>query len=424
MRRVVYLALLTFVITFSLYSQFRVVSSTPTDGAYNVPSTPNVVCVRFKFSAPVDTLRFFIGNPSDNLPRYLGFLAFDPIDSIEIVSSSYSESDTSVCISVKLAPNTDYSIVLMGAYSRQGAMLEKVYVLNFTTAPTRGNRTVSGTITPPSRSVVSFSDISNFINLKVKDRIEELSRVFSSDVKGINVRKSEVNLFDFNFKVQGLGHKISSVDPNAGVALLLDGNPFVDEEVAIKYSANVASDLSFTFNYVRDGSYYLFVLFDTQRDGMYLPRSNDLLMFYDNNGDGQPDQVTVTENVTGLVVSGYLKVQPFTVREKLDTVTSVARSFASDAELRGIQAMEGFEGDTLDGKVFTAAYIFYAPSRDKYFNVYVDAMMGILLDTSNVSIEPKVNLPAMFIDSDVAFDSAEANGGYAFRSEPNTVTSI
>ncbi|MEN3039659.1 MAG: hypothetical protein ABDI07_11050, partial [Candidatus Kryptonium sp.] len=429
MRKIVFLSFLLFILSISTNSQgFLVKGSYPRNGAYNVPSAPDPVLIKFYFTEKVDTARYFF--PSDhNLPHFVHFLAFDPFDSIQLVQPYVPLRTDTVGVWVKLAPNTDYCIILMGAYSILGILLEKPYVLNFTTAPTIGQRTVSGTITPPagrlSSSLKNFN--ANLLNFRFNGyEIKHLGQFLNRDnIKLLN--KGNSNLLNFN--LQGLQPpQILSINPNWGVVALLDGNPLVQERVNVRYAANVNSDFSFVINYVRDGSYYLFAAFDTRRDGMIDPMSGDLIMFYDANGDGQPDRVNVSGgDVTGLNLGGSFQIRPFTTNEKLDTIKALARTYASDVKLKWIQTFEGIEvpWDTLDGRVYFARYWFYSPSKDKYISINASAFLGLFLDTLETPYTTMlVDLPATFVDSDVAFDSAEANGGYAFRSEPNTITSI
>ncbi|CUU07888.1 Por secretion system C-terminal sorting domain-containing protein [Candidatus Kryptobacter tengchongensis] len=425
MRWLIFLSILVFIFTISVYSQgFRVKSSYPNNGDYSVPSLPTPVLIKFVFSDQVDVNRNF-GEAGPFLP-FLSFLAFDPRDSIQFVQPYVPLRTDTIGAWFTLAPNTDYCIILFGAYSITGIMLEKPYVVNFTTASTIGQRSVRGTITPPSPRISSFTGISQFNvpNLKV-DLSKTIGQILSQGNEVKILKKS--NSLSFDLKLQDLNpFKFLSVDPNVGVVALLDGNPLAQEDVNVKYAANVNSDFSFEIRYVRDGTYYLFAAFDTQRDGLFNP-IGDLLMFYDANGDDQPDPITVSGgDVSGLNLSGVFQIRPFTVKQILDTVTVLAKSYASDVRLRGIQTFEGIEvpGDTLDGKVYSATYIFYSPSKDKYVSVWANAFMGLSLDTVSTPPRPLVDLPTRFIDSDVVFDSAEANGGYAFRNEPNTITSV
>ncbi len=417
------LSILLFISTFAFSQGFVVTGSYPADGQAGLPTDPISILFRFGFSKPVNLNMVW---PEGNIPLGpFNFLALDPLDSIELGLPYSSPSADTVGIFAKLRPATDYCVILYGAYSQDGELLNKPYVVNFTTNASTGTRKVSGTIVPPSGKISSFRFNSPLINLK--DLKLKLPDEFGGkEISPTVLRKFENPNFSFkNFELsQPL--KISSVDPNIGVVALLDGNPLANQDVNAKYAANVNSDFSFEVKYVRDGSYYLFVAFDTQRDGVF-EFDIDLLMFYDADGDDWPDSINVSGgDLTGLNVSGVFQIRPFTVREKLDTVMALARSYASDAVLREINAPEmpvEVAQDTLDGKVYFANYGFYSASKDTPFAIYVNAFGEIEL-WSPAWLSGTANLPDTFVDNDVVFDSAEANGGFSFRSEPNTITSI
>ncbi len=434
-RLLITLAILLFIFSFAFSQGFFVKGSYPSNGQAGVPVSPDSVLLWLAFSKPVKLDQTW---PYKNIPlEPFNFLAFDPLDSIELGIPYFSLTFDTVSIYARLRPNTDYCVILWGAYSTDGELLNKPYVLNFTTSSSTGSRRVSGTVSPPSGEIslpyVNFSGV-NLGNLKLKLPAEfggqevdlrnlNLLTEFHNEKLGLNIL-SKVNGSSSNYSNLDLSQplKIASVDPNVGVVALLDGNPFTQKGVSVKYTANLNSDFSFTVNYVRDGSYYLFVPFDTQRDGIF-DFSSDLLLFYDSNGDGQPDPINVSGNdIIGLNVSGVFQIRPFTVGEKLDTVKAFAQLYASDAVLREINAFEGVgDTDTLDGKVYFANYGFYSPSKG-YFMVNVD-VYGIRVDSVD-SLTGSVNLPATFVDNDVAFDSAEANGGHDFRGTDTTVMII
>ncbi len=423
MRRLNLILISLLLLNSSLFSQtFYVQSSNPPDGGFISTTGFNPVQITLNFTLPLDTTKFLSYMP----PYFLRFLFTEPRDSITPVSFQLSPDLKSITFILLLKPNTDYCFVLTDAYSQLGVRLEKIFVLNFTTASGIERWSVSGTLTLPSPRI-NIPDISA-LNLKLQNPKEIFSAFDISDTKfskkGIdNLKKTFANL---NLPTKPM--KITSVDPNLGFVALLDDNPFTNENATPRYVANVGSDFSFTIRFVRNGTYYLFAGFDTQRDGIIDPMLGDLILFYDANGDGTPDPVTVNNNnVTGLNVSGAFQIRPFTINEKLPEAKSLAQNYASDAKLRAVTTFEGIEipVDSLDGKVYFATFYFYSPTKG-WFNVYASSFYESQLDTMPQIITDgaTVDLPETFVNNKVAFDSAEANGGYQFRSEPNTKTSI
>jgi len=426
MREKIIFSLLILFFSISLSQQpFTVISSTPADGEFGVKSAPDSILLKFVFSKHVDLTKSF---PRDaNIPLGpFNFLSFDPIDSVEFGAPYLGPSPNEVGGWVKLRPNTDYCVILLGAYSTDGDLLATPYVLNFTTSLVIGQRTVSGTVTVPNPRVTSVN-LGKF-ELSFKEAKISLEKILGANNfrRDLNIKLPEFNIFRLSQSLS-IPEKVTSVDPKWGVVALLDANPFAGEDVNVKYAANINSDFSFQIKYVRDGRYYLFAVFDTSRDGIFT-FENDLLLFYDQNGDGQPDPVNVSGgNLTGLNVSGGFQLRPFTVREKLDTVKAIAQSMASDAKLLYVFAGEGpfaeLPDSTLDGKVYFAGYQFYSPSQKVSIDIIVSPF-GISSTSYPDTLAYFVEVPASFIDSDSVFAIAEANGGSSFRSKNPNATNI
>ncbi len=422
MRRKIIPLLLILFTYISFSQQFIVLSSSPANGEFGVRSAPDSVLLKFIFTKGLDSTKTF---PKVNFPLGpFNFLAFDPIDSI-VFGAPYIALNE-VGIWAKLRPNTDYCVILFGAYSTTGELLETPYVLNFTTSLTIGQRTVSGTVTVPNPRI-SFTNFGKF-DLNFKEVKVPLEKILGTNnfERNLSLKFPEFNIFRLSQNLSAQ-EKTTSVEPKSGVVALLDGNPFAGEDVNVKYAANINSDFSFQIRYVRDGRYYLFAAFDTNRDGI-LDLQDDLLIFYDQNGDGQPDPINVSGgNVTGLNVSGRFQIRAFTVREKLDTVKAIAQGIANDAKLLRVFSDEGplaeFPDSTLDGKVYFAGYGFYSPSQKLRIEVLVSPF-GISSYTYYDSLAYFVEVPANFIDSDSVFAIAEANGGSSFRSRYPNETSI
>ncbi len=120
----------------------------------------------------------------------------------------------------------------------------------------------------------------------------------------------------------------------------------------------------------------------------------------------------------------------FTARQYLDSVKSIANNYANDSELRVINFLEPYTSffavdDSIDGKGVSISYFFYSQSKG-IFAIYFEPN-NIFLDT-NLTHFPFHNASASlefdFVDSDVISDSCELNGGYDFRSQVGTITTI
>jgi hypothetical protein len=118
-----------------------------------------------------------------------------------------------------------------------------------------------------------------------------------------------------------------------------------------------------------------------------------------------------------------------TAKERLDTAIYYAKQFALDSELRAILLYEFASttptGDSIDGKSLFISYYFYSNQKGNF--VVNCASASAYLDTSIVNFPftgGTLAITGNFIDSDSVSLIAETNGGYQFRSEEGTSTSI
>ncbi len=143
-------------------------------------------------------------------------------------------------------------------------------------------------------------------------------------------------------------------------------------------------------------------------------------------------KVFLKNKVTNSYIIEHTNFQQFntlSAREKLDTAIFYAKNYSSDAELKAILLYEYFDnspyGDTIDGKSFTISYYFYSNQKGKFALHYSD--YGVMYDTTLFDFPftgGTVTIDNYFVDSDTVSFIAETNGGFDFRSEPATLTTI
>jgi hypothetical protein len=356
--------------------RFYIKSSIPPDGTYGLPSEPDSVLFQLIFSRDVFTY------PDGRSPfsgynriPFLGII-ISPEDSIRSVRILQTDTlEDTVKFYMKLAPNTDYSMIVTGATDSAGKMLDSIFVLNFSTSLTPGNRVISGTVEVPG----SFEKIA-FMNLL----------------------------------------KSSQFEPAKGMALLLDQNPFTTPNANIIYASRIASDYSFRFTNVRDGLYFLLAGFDSNNDGIFEPIAGDALFFYDADNNGFPDPLNVSGDILNLNITSSFNL--FTARSNLDSAVKLALSYAGDARLKGIRAFElpGPGGDPIvDGKFVYVEYIFKSASRGYFSYVFTLFQNPARVDTPE--FKPTIDIPAEFIDSDSVSKIVERNGGADFKAQFETI---
>jgi len=327
------------------FAQFSVVSVSPTHGSTNVDTSANITMT---FSAPLDTLARF-PNPEGffiNLYLYPDSLIGEP-DSLTV-----STDLTTVNVyGLSLIDNTTYLFVIVNAVSQSGDSLTIPDRILFTTGNTLPSNSVSGMISYPSG------------------------------------------------------------DPTGTAVFLFDENPFADSGSLVNAFIVPNSLGNYTIDFVESGTYWPAALknfvVNEENEVDVLPGS--VLGFYDSNGDGNPDSINISGNVTGIDIP-ITEVTPQTARDPYPSVQSAAQMWAADARL--IQL--GAEGLDPNGNSIFWQYAFYSPSLMTYrlwtaFGNIVASVPpdDVLTDTSAV--------PGNWIDSDAVFAITESNGGSEFR---------
>ncbi|NOX36681.1 MAG: T9SS type A sorting domain-containing protein [Calditrichaeota bacterium] len=335
----------------TVQAQFQVVSSSPADGAVNVPTSTTI---SFTFSDALDATF-----PPPMLP--VRFAAISPKDSIQIDSVYYSADFKTLYLDVTQTPNTDVVFILSWAISANGDTLAHPFALNYTTAATHGDYTISGTIIHPD------GDATNTIVIITP------TSVFEEDTT------------------------------DSGAPTILSSS------VVLNATGN------YTVNYVRNGTYWVTAVYDANRDGFIEPESGDYIGFYDADGDGMEDSVVVQDgNLTGIDIT-LVSFSPYTARQLMDSARALARQIAQDQKLLFIGS---WVDSVMNGRSFYWYFIFYSPTLGYYTEVTVGTF-GVQIDTSDTSFIPSdaLEIPTQFIDSDSVFQIVEQAGGALFRQQ-------
>ncbi len=376
----------SFIITNSLYAQFSVVSSTPSEGKTGVATTTSI---NITFSAAIDTSQHFGFNG-----WALDVFDISPSNDITINSVTYSKDLKTAIFNVTNTANVDFSWIILTARSNSGQYLDKPFVLNYSTSSSGGTNTVSGTLTyngtHPHNAVIGLTTT---------------PPTYLSNPLKIS---------------SGTGASTSSVN--------IGGAPI------ILYSTNVSgTDGTYTIKNVRNGTYYPIAIEDVNSDGNFNLLNGDAAGYLDANHDGNPDSIKVDNaNISNidfpLKSYGYAKASAY-----LSKAITEAAKYANDQQLYYIISTDPTVGS--DGLATIWAYIFFSPTQ-KLSTVVFGSAGGVQSDTTSNynNIVSKLNssgfntvqanskfvnpLPSNFVDSDVAMktaDGANTNSGTSFR---------
>lgn len=344
MKKVIFLWLLCIS---SIASALIVESSIPANGTANVPLATTLSAT---FSAPIDPAAVFSNGEPVNLEIH------HP-DSLTILSSSLSANYRTASMTVQLRPNNDYVAIIIGATTPTGDSLDIPYVVNFSTAPTLGNRQVSGIVT------------------------------------------------------------MNNVGAYRAIVGLARNRPFSEEGTYLVQATVVQSQQgSYSLPFTRPGTYYPIAAIDTDGDGSIDPYFGaDHFGFYDPNNDGIADSIVVTNaNLSNINFSLYPMFGRITARQRLNVANTLVQTLLPNPQLFLVY---GFEVDTT-GYAQGWGYYYRSPTVNYVAGVFVSTLFANADTTSDDPFPPNMlTLPTNWIDSDQAMSIAEQNGGSAFRAQ-------
>ncbi len=308
------------------------------------------------------------------------FFDLIPFGSADILDYEISPSGTSITFQVDLASDTDYTAVVLGAMAENGEVMDVPYLFTFSTAPDIGEFVVQG----------SF----------IADDMEALKADLENDF----------------------------------VVVVLSPDPFIigeadGDNLNIAY-ATVLTDLenlTYSFPYVREGTYYPYAF----------QAENDLPVYYIYDTDGN---LEATESIEvdfpfadGALITGIdlmqIKFDPITFMESVDISATKVLELDEDAVLFLANANYDSNYDKepylLEGKSGNWQQYYYNPSDDFFYRISVGpdgAEVRESYTKDNLGFRHDLPLSAYLpINIDMAYDSdyimqlAEDVGGADFR---------
>ena len=372
----------------------------------------------------------FVYRPSDSLS----------FDEVSLCLTFLDECDAGndiprhVRYQVEHQPNTDYTWLVYGVQTVEGDSMSDPYVLRYTTAPEVGQGDVSGSVAAPvpatSRSAVGRKKArASSIRTSLRKLAEGLTRselghpIFKTPDTSLAEPEGPKGAADrptAQFKT--VGRKDASDGPYTQI-LLVDEFSIDEDTWSVRAGdALIGSSGGYALDFVRSGSYVPIAVRYTDGTSTEI----DALGFHDPDGDGSPNTIEVDGGEQSGVDLQLFEFPRTTARaeENLPVAIDSAAQFASDQELRWIEAEDGI---LPSGRAFEWTYRFYSPSTDLETSVTVNPL-EVRVDTSEATgFLPEMDpLPDGFVDSDAALDTALANGGQEFIDQfsPQNLTTV
>lgn len=372
--------------------QLSITSTTPAHG--DVAVDTDTITVTFNKKIKLD--EFVTGTEGP-------FVIF-PEDSVSISAIGVSEDSLSMHLTVNLAANTDYSLMILDAVAADGDKLDAPSLVRFTTNTTAGGYTVTGTV--DTQTLTKQSE-EGFAGIIVGLTTEGLTADVNEDVNN----GSEPDGFE--------SVNVAFVDPQTG---------------------------NYSIPFVREGDYFA-VGFDMHLMDQPLQGYPEIYL-HDEDQDFQLDSVivsatTVTNDTLSSIDLRKVVIEPLALSEAEARTTGL--NFGSDIHLLvGVSEFPlatqqqmppmkmAFKGMNTEDPEFLFADIssgenlfwdmfFYDTTNDVVYEVIVTPISVQISDTVTaaqleIPVEPStMDALSYTIDSDSAAAIAEMNGGAAFR---------
>ncbi len=383
MKRLILLLSLTLAAT-ARAQDLVVVSTTPAHGSAGVDPT---AAVSITFNKPI------------NLADSLRILPIDPTleDQLRDVSRiALSEDGKTLTFNVTHQPDRDYTWVVHYAKGVDGSRLAQRYVFHYTTAATAGPYTVGGQLVPmqggPSKKP----------SLRIP---RQFSFRFDSEASAQPSTFNAQHAFHGAWKYRPIATYAQLQANHLGnwyVALFSTQEMENPERVAVSHS-----DGSFSIEYVRPGTYYL---------GAFFLGFENLLGFgaYDPNGDGDPDPLQISGDLSGLTIPVML-IEPLTALQAAQVAQMALASVAPDAQLVFIEGQPDENGRALSWG-FTA----YSPSQQTAYGLATWGSMPAAPPEALPSPEPFNQMAPLPLNNMVDSDVIVATYRNRFPSAGNT----
>ncbi|MDQ7041175.1 MAG: T9SS C-terminal target domain-containing protein [Rhodothermus sp.] len=362
----------------SLWAQsFEVERSEPTSGSVSVPIDAQI---RFVFNDAVsqqtDFNTAFLFEPR----RAVRIRRVDLIPETPPRTDCPSVAAGQVCPNVVVytvthRPETDYTWLVFAVQHAKGQFMTTPYVLRYTTDDTIGTLRVAGTIaaSPAKRASFIAAQARLLRMLLAQAQATGLGRpVFEVEAPVVQDERD----FTVVFLLRGFTQTVAAWDVAAATVI-------------------AGASGTYQVEHVRPGTYWPIAVRYRSLAQLVI----EALGYYDGNGDGEPDPVTL-ENADATDIT--LEMHAFTLataRERLDIARNAAQAQAADAYLIGLVAANS---PRRSGKAYTWIYEFFSPDQRRRIQVRADPLGVTTSVLSGEGLDTILPIPEPFIDSDQA----------------------
>ncbi|AEN72600.1 hypothetical protein Rhom172_0663 [Rhodothermus marinus SG0.5JP17-172] len=387
--------------------QFVVERSEPASGTAGVPLEAEV--------------RFYFNDAVSQQTDFNTAFLFEPrravrIRRVDLIPETPNRTDCPSVGAGQTCPNlvvytvtheaeTDYTWLVFAVQNAADRYMTAPYVLRYTTTPTIGTLQVAGTIAAPTakRAWPPVAQARTLRKLLAQAEATGLGRpVFEAETPAMQDERD----FTVVFLLRSFTQTVAAWDVAAATAV-------------------AGSSGAYRVEYVRPGTYWPIAV----RYRSLAQLEIEALGYYDADGDGAPDPVTLKDtDADGITLQMYAFTLA-TARERLALARDSAQARAADAYLIGLVATNS---PRRSGKAYTWIYGFYTPAQARRIQVRVDPLGATTSVLSGEGLGTIPAVPEPFIDSDQALttlldrgaqalaDSIQADPTFALIFDPNT----
>lgn len=352
---------------------------------------------------------------------------------VGLFGHDFDENDelTLVFFELTHTADTDFAWVVYGVEAEDGSRMARPFTLNYSTAPTRGDRRISGTVEIaadfPTAAVPAAREAQRERGVRLSGLFSQRTPADAPEARARALSPAVAEALAGTPRTTVVrSHPVSATSIDRSAVVLLSDFA-LNTAFWIGHVATVpALDGTYELDGVRPGTYYPVVISYATEEGEQIGAYG----YYDADGDFSPDPVTVSagSDLADIDLTLY-SFASSTALESLTLASSLAGDIAADRRLLEVQALAGVDqaGSVFpDGTAYEWLYTFYSPSSDELIYVTVGPIQASsFVEPAPSGTAAQAPLASLEVDSDEALSIADANGGNAFResfANPEAVT--
>jgi hypothetical protein len=310
-------------------------------------------------------------------------------------------------------PDTDYTWIVYTTRNTELETMATPFVLRYTTAPTIGQRSISGSVGTLAGQDLLMSDTPEATQEMLWGILNALEQ---QGIGQLDVRATPQRAYRTRQRpdVPPARPPVAANTSGDGhtIIYLLEDFSVQGADWQIK-GADVITGRSGAYeaDFLRDGTYWPLAVRYTDRERLAI----EGIGFYDATGNRMPDSVQVAGTSPADIDLLMFDFPLVTARTNLGVARAFAERQLAVPELKRVEARQG---SRTSGEAYTWRYTYHSASDDAFTQVTVDPFsVEPTPPTSSSAFAARAEVPRAFVDSDEALQATLDDGGQAFIDE-------